>query len=253
MTSSRPRRDGSATLTSDAALDEPAARSDIDSAGGSRAASGADPAGADGAPAGRSDIRILGRPVEVDPHHCFACGSLNTHGLQLVLHADDDQCWTELALPPRFEGWEAIAHGGIVCTILDEVMAWALINHDTWGVTARMSVDFKRPVEIGAPVRAEGRVVEARRRIFRTEGVILSLPSRTVLASAEGVYVAASDHRKRELQQRYGFRYVDPPPGSNRGTRDGVDSTATADAGQTAATNRAATASGDEPGAGRGG
>ena len=45
-----------------------------------------------------------------------------------------------------------------MCTILDEVMAWALVDHDIWGVTARMSVEFKRPVPIGRPIRAEGRV-----------------------------------------------------------------------------------------------
>lgn len=224
-----------------------------DSAGGSRAVASAESPGADPAPAGRSDIRILGRPVDIDPHHCFACGSLNTHGLQLALHADDDQCWTELALPSRFEGWEGIAHGGIVCTILDEVMAWALINHDTWGVTARMAVDFKRPIDIGAPIRAEGRVVEARRRIFRTEGVILSLPSRTVLASAEGVYVAAPDDRKRELQRRYGFRYVDSPPASTRGTPDSVESTAAVVTGRAEADSAKPMAPRDAPGAERDG
>ena len=38
-----------------------------------------------------------------------------------------------------------------MCTLLDEVMAWALVDHDHWGVTARMSVEFKRPVPIGRP------------------------------------------------------------------------------------------------------
>ena len=49
-----------------------------------------------------------------------------------------------------------MAHGGIVCTILDEVMAWALVAEDNWGVTARMNVDVPRPVPIGRPIRAEG-------------------------------------------------------------------------------------------------
>ncbi len=120
-----------------------------------------------------SDVRIGGKRLEIAPHNCFACGTLNAHGLHLELHASEDVCWVELVLPERFEGWEGIAHGGIVCTLLDEVMAWALVDHDLWGVTARMSVEFRRPVPIGRPVRAEGRVVSVRRRLVEAEGVVL--------------------------------------------------------------------------------
>ena len=87
---------------------------------------------------------------EVRPHHCFACGSLNTSGMGLVLHVEPRRCWTELTLEQRFEGWDGIAHGGILCTILDEVMAWSLVGEDNWGLTARINVEFKKPVEIGA-------------------------------------------------------------------------------------------------------
>ena len=65
---------------------------------------------------------------EFEPHHCFACGELNEHGLHLELHTSPEGSWTELVLEPRFQGWEAVAHGGIVCTLLDEVMAWSVIG-----------------------------------------------------------------------------------------------------------------------------
>ncbi len=143
------------------------------------------------------------------PHNCFACGTLNAHGLHLELHAGGDRCWVELSLPDRFEGWEGIAHGGIVCTLLDEVMAWALIDHDQWGVTARMSVDFKRPVPINRPIRAEGWVVSARRRLVEAEGVVLDAHDGTELAHGTATYVGASNSRKDELKARYGFRLVD--------------------------------------------
>jgi uncharacterized protein (TIGR00369 family) len=131
---------------------------------------------------------------------------LNVHGVGLELHAGDDRCWTELSLPERFQGWEGMAHGGIVCTILDEVMAWALVDHDLWGVTARMQVEFKRPVPIGRAIRAEGRVVRARRRLVDAEGVILDRVDGTILARSEATFVGASDERKSELKARYGFR-----------------------------------------------
>ncbi len=165
------------------------------------------------------DVRIGGSRIVLEPHSCFACGSLNVHGLHLELHAGDDRCWTELELDGRFQGWEGIAHGGIVCTILDEVMAWALVDHDVWGVTARMRVDFKRPVPIGRRIRGEGRVVDARRRVIYAEGVLVDAEDGTELARAEATFVAAPDSRKQELKERYGFR-LEPDTGAMPGLVD---------------------------------
>lgn len=164
------------------------------------------------------EIRIAGRRIMLEPHNCFACGTLNAHGLHLVLHAGGDRCWTDVILDRRFEGWEGIAHGGILCTILDEVMAWALVDHDLWGVTARMSVEFKRPVAIGQPIRGEGRVLAVRRRLVDTEGVILDADG-NLLVRAEATYVGAPEARKAELKARYGFR-LDPEVGATPETVD---------------------------------
>jgi uncharacterized protein (TIGR00369 family) len=116
------------------------------------------------------------------------------------------RAWTEVALDRRFEGWEGVIHGGILCSILDEVMAWALVGADNWGVTARMAIDFRRPVLVGAPVRAEGWITRARRRVVDTEGHIVDPVTGTELATATGVYVAADTARKQDLQERYAYR-----------------------------------------------
>ena len=118
----------------------------------------------------RPAIDTPGGRFEFVPHNCFACGTLNAGGLGLALHVEPGRSWTELALDRRFEGWEGVVHGGILCTILDEVMAWALVGEDNWGVTARMTVDFRRPVDVGAPIRAEGWITRSRRRIVDTAG-----------------------------------------------------------------------------------
>ncbi|HYM82847.1 MAG TPA: PaaI family thioesterase [Candidatus Dormibacteraeota bacterium] len=161
-----------------------------------------------------------GRPLRFEPHDCFACGSLNVGGLQLVLHVEGAACWTELELPARFQGWEGIAHGGIVCTIRDEVMAWALVGQDAWGLTARMTVEFKRPVRVGTRLRAEGRLGSARRRLLTTSARLVDADTGDLLATAEALYVAAPPDRKRELKRRYGFDEREPllPTGGSDGT-----------------------------------
>jgi acyl-coenzyme A thioesterase PaaI-like protein len=147
-----------------------------------------------------------GMTIEVAPHHCFACGALNEHGIHLDLHVDGDRCWTELVLADRFQGWDGIAHGGIICTILDEVMAWSLAATDNWGMTARLNVDFKRPVRLGVPIRGEGWITTVRRRIVETAARLVDPATGDVLATATATYVAADAGRKAELQARYRFR-----------------------------------------------
>ena len=150
--------------------------------------------------------------IEVEPHNCFACGELNEHGLHLDLHVEGDRCWTQLALGDRFQGWDGIAHGGILSTILDEVMSWSLAATDNWGVTARLNVAFRKPVRLDRPIRAEGWMTNARRRMIETAGRIVDAADGTVLATAEGTYVAADDERRRQLRARYGFRLVPVSP-----------------------------------------
>lgn len=145
---------------------------------------------------------------EFAPHNCFACGSKNLNGLRLVHHVEPGRSWAELVVDDRFEGWAGILHGGIVSTILDEVMAWALVGSDNWGVTARMSIEFRRPVEVGTAIRAEGWITRDRRRIVETAGRIVDVAAGDELATATGVYVAADQATKRVLMERYAFRPV---------------------------------------------
>jgi uncharacterized protein (TIGR00369 family) len=154
----------------------------------------------------RSVTEIEGRPFRFEPHRCFACGELNEHGLRLVLHTDATGCRTELTLDPRFQGWEGVAHGGILCTILDEVMAWSVIGRGVWGVTARMTVDFRRPVPVGRLIRAEGEVSGTSRRLFRAIGRIRDAETNELLATSEGTYLAAPPDRLAELKARYRLR-----------------------------------------------
>jgi uncharacterized protein (TIGR00369 family) len=141
-----------------------------------------------------------------EPHHCFACGELNAHGLHLQLHANPDRAWIETTLAPEFQGWDSVAHGGIVCTILDEVMAWSVIGRGTWGVTARLNVAFRRPIRTGRAIRAEGWVVELHRRANRTAGHVVDATSGEVLATAEGTFIALPPEQLASLKARYGMR-----------------------------------------------
>jgi acyl-coenzyme A thioesterase PaaI-like protein len=172
-----------------------------------------------------SDPRLVvqaGRSrLEIEPHNCFACGTLNEQGLQMSLHLGGERAWSEFSLEPRFEGWDGIAHGGILCTILDEIMGWSLAGTDDWGITARMSVDFRKPVTIGTAIRAEGWVTGTRRRLVETAGRITDPTGSTEYATATGLYVAADAARKQALRERYGVKEL--PPRKDETPRTGAE------------------------------
>lgn len=144
---------------------------------------------------------------ELEPHHCFVCGQLNAHGLRIAIRAQGGRIFSDLTLGVDHEGWQGIAHGGIVAALLDEVMEWALFEDEAWGMTAELRVRYHRPVPIGAPIRVEGWVVEGRRRRYRTASRVLDHEGLT-LAQAEGTYLAATPSARAELERRYRFRMV---------------------------------------------
>lgn len=152
----------------------------------------------------------------VDPHHCFVCGELNKRGLRATVYATTGLAWTEVTLGPDFVGWSDKAHGGILATLLDEVMGWALFEHDCWGVTAELTVRYLKPVDISRRLRVEGEVAEANRRLFRTHGRIVDEDG-AVLATADARYVAASEARKAELRAAYRFHMVPVDAGHETG------------------------------------
>jgi acyl-coenzyme A thioesterase PaaI-like protein len=157
-------------------------------------------------PRHKAELRDPLGTFEFEPHHCFACGDLNEHGLHLQLHTSPEGSWAEVTLDPKFQGWDAVAHGGIVCTILDEVMAWSVIGRGTWGVTARLNVAFRRPIPTGRPIRAEGWVLQQHRRANRTAGRLLDAATGEVLATSEGTFVALPSNDLERLKARYGLR-----------------------------------------------
>ena len=75
-------------------------------------------------------------------------------------------------------------------------MAWSLAATDNWGLTARMNVDFQRPVRLGVPIRAEGWITGDRRRIVETAAGSSTRRPASVLATATATYVAADAERK---------------------------------------------------------
>lgn len=94
-------------------------------------------------------------------HYCFACGTANPIGLNLDFYRVGDKICSEVTLDRYHVGWENVVHGGIISTLLDEVMSWAIMySKKVFLVTRSMNIKYVRPVLIGMPLTARGWLVD---------------------------------------------------------------------------------------------
>lgn len=152
----------------------------------------------------RASVRRGGRRFAFADHNCFACGGANPIGMHLAIELDEGAAATTWVARPDFVGWEEKVHGGILATLLDEVMAWAPSSYDSWAVTAEMSIRYRSPANPGEELRARGWVTERRRRIYHVRGEVRGADGR-IIAEATGRFLGASPAEKAALKARYGM------------------------------------------------
>jgi uncharacterized protein (TIGR00369 family) len=154
---------------------------------------------------GSSEVVVAedGRRYAFADHHCFACGGTNPNGMRLKIEIGEAMARTTWVAGDDFVGWSDKIHGGIIATLLDEVMAWAPSSRDAWAVTAEMTIRYRSPAVPGEELRAVGRVVRQRRRIYEVTGEVRGADGR-LIAEGSGKYLGAAPSDKVALKERYG-------------------------------------------------
>jgi uncharacterized protein (TIGR00369 family) len=123
--------------------------------------------------------------------HCFACGLENTFGLQIHFYDNGiDEVRAEYTVPDHFQGYPGIVHGGIVATMLDELLGRSVMAKDPtyFMVSAKLTVRYRKPVPIGQPLHLLGKVLRRKSRIS-TSIAEIRLSDGTLCAEAEGTLV----------------------------------------------------------------
>ena len=128
-------------------------------------------------------------------NRCFGCGQANPTGLHLEFLLAEDSSVVCLALvPDTFEGPQGYLHGGIIATLLDEVMSKAVRAQGFTAMTRHLGIDYQRPVPSGAPIRMEARLVRSEGRKHWTEASILDAEG-TALAHGKGLFIEVRVHK----------------------------------------------------------
>lgn len=123
-------------------------------------------------------------------NNCFGCGGANARGMQLTFEQDDaaKRMRGMFRLGAEFEGGNGFVHGGIIATLLDEVMAKVSRFQRDYAVTAELTVEYVKPVPVGDDLIVEGWEVERNGRNLIRQGEIRDA-SGAVLARGKGRFV----------------------------------------------------------------
>jgi uncharacterized protein (TIGR00369 family) len=122
---------------------------------------------------------------------CMVCGRDNPYSLKARFYElEDGELVGEFDAIEQHQSYPGRLHGGISSAILDETIGRAInVTHpDAWGVTAELTVRFRKPVPLDAPLRAVARITRDTSRIFEGTGEIV-LPDGSVAVEASGKYM----------------------------------------------------------------
>ncbi|MCC5794851.1 MAG: PaaI family thioesterase [Chromatiales bacterium] len=124
-----------------------------------------------------------------DANHCFVCGPDNPQGLRVRFRLEEDVCHAEFTPGPRHGGWANLTHGGILYSLLDDVMANWLFLQGMRGHTARCEIRYRKPLPLGTRVLLSGRPEQRRGRMIVMSGEARRADDQSLVASAQGTFM----------------------------------------------------------------
>jgi acyl-coenzyme A thioesterase PaaI-like protein len=128
-------------------------------------------------------------PTPISDNYCFVCGKDNPKGFKIQVRYLEAEmaAETELALPREFQGWADVIHGGILATMLDELMAHAVWHFAGPGLTLSMEVRFHQPLKPDEPILVRG--------VLHTQNGSRRLAEGEIIRLADGTRVASGKSR----------------------------------------------------------
>jgi uncharacterized protein (TIGR00369 family) len=141
-----------------------------------------------------ADGQSQSQPDPANP--CFGCGGANARGMKLVFEADEanQRITGHFRLGPEYQGATGFIHGGIIATVLDEVMSKVSRFSNVRAVTAELTVEYLRPVRVDEELRAEGHSTSRNGRELYHEGEIRNAAG-ALLARGRGRFVIIDPER----------------------------------------------------------
>ena len=121
--------------------------------------------------------------VTANDAYCFVCGKENPIGLKLEFTDENGKCIAKKVLTKEYEGYDGIIHGGILGTMLDEVMVQYLRRRGENAVTAKLETRYRQPTPVGEMLTVSGWEESRKGNFVKMKGTV-TLADGTVTAEA---------------------------------------------------------------------
>ena len=109
------------------------------------------------------DPKVLQTIPNSENHNCFGCGSNNPNGLKMKFHTDGERVYSFIRASSNMTGWDRTVHGGILTTILDEILGWGVVYLlKKIGMTKSIKVEFNKAVYAGERLTVVGGILVQR-------------------------------------------------------------------------------------------
>ncbi len=142
-------------------------------------------------------------PQQLAATHCFGCSPNNDAGLKLDVELTDQGAIARWTPDERFRGYNNISHGGIVATVLDEMMGWAILSVGAPPhATTKLEVEYRAPHWIDREYECESTIAEQRSRALIITAEIRDVESGKVTARGTSTFVKLPEDRVAEFTGR---------------------------------------------------
>jgi uncharacterized protein (TIGR00369 family) len=128
---------------------------------------------------------------------CFGCGGANDLGMKLTFVQDNvnRRIVGKFILGEAYQGGGGMGHGGIIATLLDEVMGKVCRFREVRAVTAELTVQYLKPVKVNEEIVVEGYEAEVKGRNLFLVGEIRNSDG-DLLARGKGRFVVIGQKEK---------------------------------------------------------
>jgi acyl-coenzyme A thioesterase PaaI-like protein len=140
---------------------------------------------------------------------CFVCGRENPIGFHLHFFQDESGCvYADYVPKDEHQGFPGVMHGGLISTLLDEIIGRTAIANNIWCMTAELDIRYKKPVPIGSPLKLKGSITQQKGRLIHGKAEMM-LDDGSVAAEAHGTYLKISEQQMESYKSALEWWKVD--------------------------------------------
>ena len=128
-----------------------------------------------------------------DALNCFVCGPNNRHGLGVTFSLDGEVCRGRFTAEDHHCGFDGITHGGIIFSLLDDVMANCLYLRGLRCFTGKADIRFRQPLPTGQEVVLEGRILKQKRKLAVIESCAKRADNNEIVAECTATFMIETE------------------------------------------------------------